>query len=85
MLASFYWNKHYASNTRLNNQACLSSSGEVFWGAWCTDKQDKKQFLQVKTIIMIIIMIIIIINNSFLLTLTEINEPLVVKKPNFIR
>ncbi|KAL9951746.1 hypothetical protein ACROYT_G044470 [Oculina patagonica] len=47
MSASSHWNQHYAFNGRLYNQASVSNSGEVFWGAWCSNKLNKKQFLQI--------------------------------------
>ena len=36
---------HSASNARLHNKRSISSSS--FWGAWCTDKKDIHQYLQV--------------------------------------
>ena len=47
MSASSHWNQHYAFNARLNNHASISSSGELRWGGWCTDRLNKNQFLQV--------------------------------------
>lgn len=47
MSASSHWNQHYAFNARLHNHASISSSGELRWGGWCTDRLNNNQFLQV--------------------------------------
>jgi len=47
MSASSHWDQHYASNARLHNHVSISSSGELRWGGWCTDRMNKKQFLQI--------------------------------------
>ena len=47
MSASSHWNQHYAFNARLYNHASISSSDELRWGGWCTDRLNKNQFLQV--------------------------------------
>lgn len=46
MSASSHWNNHYAFNARLNNKA-ENHGGQFNWGGWCTDKEDKNQYLQV--------------------------------------
>jgi len=45
--ASSHWNQHYAFNARLHNHISMTTSGELRWGGWCTDRMDKKQFLQI--------------------------------------
>lgn len=44
--ASSHWNNHYAFNARLNNKAG-KHDGQYNWGGWCTDQEDKNQYLQV--------------------------------------
>lgn len=47
MTASSHFNEHYASNARLNNKASTDKNGNERWGGWCTDADDKNQYLQV--------------------------------------
>ena len=47
--ASSHFNEHNAYNARLNNKARTDKNDTWRWGGWCTDADDKNQYLQVNS------------------------------------